>query len=654
MSYMMTINLNGLVGTLCSIKIDSNKDFNSFFEEIIRLGYHNNYLIVLLHNNVTIFYCNSDFIPLYVGSNRTLKQIFENRKEVNLTYIKIQEEHRNNFKYFYLNMEDHKDKFNDPNFMRIACIKRESNYVYLKDEFKEDFNFNVLLVRINKHLIGYILAKYRDDTKFMYNFLLKNIDDTYNFNYLSERLKNDKNFFELFIWLKPLCIQYASETIRNDFNFMSKLIWWYGDKYNLIHYSLDNIRDNKNFMMNFLWYYPEYYNYASTFLKKDLELGLQVFEKDIEQFKYADNELRSNYNIIMFLVEKNQFKLITTEIINNSSEDVKNDYNIMLYLINNDCNRFGKFIGEKLYSNSEFVNSIQELNYHILVKLSEDIKNNLKLMLSLIKKNKQSYNTYDYSKCIGDNLKDSEDFIEAALDINPNFIYLASHKIRHNKKILEKVIQLNKNYHIDYLDKDSEISNDKSFMINYYSNHLSCNICVDCIGNKLKDDENFIKDVMEYNPKIIKIAPPEIKHNKEILKKVIEKDNEFCINLVKKDSDIIIDDELTFIIYLKLYKNNYIKKLPIKLKYNKKIIKYIIKNDSTNKKVQFRHVPNELKDDEEFIQKLLEDIDNEEIKESIKKYASLRIRHKLKFRNTLKYNFKDYDEDNELYYSLNL
>ena len=58
------------------------------------------------------------------------------------------------------------------------------------------------------------------------------------------------------------------------------------------------------------------------------------------------------------------------------------------------------------------------------------------------------FNTYDYSKCIGDNLKDSEDFIEAALDINPNFIYLASHKIRHNKKILEKVIQLNKNYHI--------------------------------------------------------------------------------------------------------------------------------------------------------------------------------------------------------------
>lgn len=56
MSYMMTINLNGLVGTLCSIKIDSNRCFSSFFDEIIKLGYHNNYLFVLLDNNVTIYY----------------------------------------------------------------------------------------------------------------------------------------------------------------------------------------------------------------------------------------------------------------------------------------------------------------------------------------------------------------------------------------------------------------------------------------------------------------------------------------------------------------------------------------------------------------------------------------------------------------------
>jgi hypothetical protein len=99
-----------------------------------------------------------------------------------------------------------------------------SNYIYLSDKLQKDLNFNKLLVSKNEFIINYICNIYKDNYKFMM-YCLFYLKETNSLRYLSERLKNNEQFFQpLFDNGYYKCFLYASDILKKDENFINCFI----------------------------------------------------------------------------------------------------------------------------------------------------------------------------------------------------------------------------------------------------------------------------------------------------------------------------------------------------------------------------------------------------------------------------------------------
>lgn len=255
----------------------------------------------------------------------------------------------------------------DKAFMLEVLEVHPTSITYASDELKVDKDM------LRKGYIDYDLLDYAIDLRDDREFLLE-IYKNHRFlhlNHLSERLKDDKDFFNQLMEINPRSIAQASERLQNDVDLVSKI------KFHKSCYSqLEDIGET---------------------LRNTYEIAMKGVSTDGKGLRFLNEKLRKNKEIVLAAVRENGKALKFAD------QSLQKDKEIVLAAINEDGEAL-EFVDKTLQKNKEIVmvavaNSPTSLRF-----ASKDFRNDKALVLSLLKSVKDYERSY-LLQCVGKELR---------------------------------------------------------------------------------------------------------------------------------------------------------------------------------------------------------------------------------------------------------
>ena len=116
---------------------------------------------------------------------------------------------------------------------------------------------------------------------------------------------NDKKNFEIQL-KKCILLKFkknASKSLKNDIDFILNAVSIEINNYKLLQYMSKKLKNNKQFMMKAVEINGYCLKYASENLKNDKEVVFGAMETDMHMFEYASDDLKNDKKIVLEAIE---------------------------------------------------------------------------------------------------------------------------------------------------------------------------------------------------------------------------------------------------------------------------------------------------------------------------------------------------------------
>jgi hypothetical protein len=440
----------------------------------IELQQDNDIIITALKN--TLFSLKS--IPIEHLNNDILAFIFDNNyQEYYEDILYIIDNSKN------INILQNVD-YNLKNNKKLIEILSVINTKSIKYASKEILNDKVFFLDIIKQYRGkyYNILKYlsddlKDDEELIYE-LLSVKTYTFEFKYISDRLKNNYDFILKVIKKNSDILEYVSKEFKNNIEIVLETVNTNGY---MLKYASKQLQNNKKVVLEAIKNYGLALKYAGKELKNDKDIVLHAVNRNGLALQYVNNELKNDKDIVSCAVNNNGVSLCY------AGEEFKDDKDIVLCAVNNEGGAL-QYASERLQNDKEIVlhavtnNNNSSLEY-------EELNNEDIISRAFI-------NPYNFTYASNE-LRNDKIFVLNLLKININIINFASEKI-HEEIILD----------IDFNDENiyilkmisSDILDNKEIMLTIIKkNHKILNY----ISNRLKNDQEFLCILIKYKPEIL-------------------------------------------------------------------------------------------------------------------------------------------------------
>jgi CxxC motif-containing protein len=333
-------------------------------------------------------------------------------------------------------------------------------------------------------LITYILSDYKNDFLMTYiamNRLSKDLVLTiikkrsYEFENVSEELKNDKEVVMTAVDRKGLLLKFASDKLKNDKDIVMHAV-------------------NENGLS---------LEFASDELKNDKEVVKVAVTRNSASLKFASDELKNDKETVLFYVSINHYS------IEHVSNEFKNDRDIVLTAVNKN-GLLLKFASDELKNDKDIVMSAVSNNSLSLEFASDELKNDKNIVMSAVNNNGM---TLDFAS---DELKNDEDIVMYAVNNNGNSLQFASDELTNNKKIVMSAI---KNNGMSFEFVSDKLKNDMDVVLSALD---GTGYSLQFMPDELKNNVDIVMIAIKTSIDAIEYASEEIKDNDEIYEYICE------------------------------------------------------------------------------------------------------------------------------------
>ena len=288
----------------------------------------------------------------------------------------------------------------------------------------------------------------RDNKEIMLKAIKK---DGYNIRYASKRLRDDKDIVITAVKNDDSNLDYASDRLKKDIDVINCLRDEDIRKYYFnkilsnaifnnddiiiklkedgmqLEYASDEIKDNTKMALIAIENNPNAFKYVSERLKNDKKFVLQALQKDGELYCFVGDNCANDIEVIKVAIKHTNYHIdIIEKIINDGNNDL-------------------------IYDNEEIVKILVSSTGYYLENASERLKNDYNIVKAAI--------TNDYGDAHGDaieyaseNLRDNEELVTLAILNEPSWykedglsvLEFASERLKNNRKIAITAIKHNK------------------------------------------------------------------------------------------------------------------------------------------------------------------------------------------------------------------
>ena len=496
------------------------------------------------------------------------------------------------------------DYTNFDDVLQSVCKKSKNIYLASK-ELQNNKDILLIIVKYNSCGYKYVPEHLKYDKDIILEVIKKNNNQYKNiYKNLPDNLKADKQIILEVIKINIELLYYAPFVIINDYDIIMEAINI--NPFNGLKYASEQLKDNYDIVLKAVEKNGYALQFASNKLKDNFNIVYTALTKGKSSkccFKYASNKLKGNKDIVhvAILEHYSNLKYASYQIKNDSEFILKNFKNLRYNIIN---------VSFKLKNNYNFIMEVIKQNGHNILYTSSDLKNNKEIIL-------EALNTdYIYYNHASNELKNDIDIILKALSkanndrYYNNFINSISPIIYNNKDYVLKILK--HKYPLCFNKLSINFRNDREIMLEavkvngenlkFVSNNLikDSQIILEAIKNNY-NAFNYLSDVFKYNKNNFFIL---LKHNCLIINCVSNifinyKNNIFKIIfiLIKFHNDKVID--IYNIMITKLSDDNkiYIKNIIDIQYYNIYNIEFIKENNKIlNKYINFKLVINHIYD----------------------------------------------------------
>lgn len=305
-----------------------------------------------------------------------------------------------------------------------------------------------------------------------------------------------------------------------------------------IKFIKNNSLDEKDFIL-------KYFNYLDNNVDHD---DYDFYHDSMLDYdSYEISRLRKNKFFILEFIQRAYFEkvmvydvykiedILYTDILDDFVfESFKNDNRYLYYNIyfNNHKNRKYK---DLLKEDIPYLMGKFEYGGSVLCILDDKYKNNKEIVLTAVKERGYAL------KYASEKLRNDIDIVCEAINRDNNAFFFAGDKIKSNRNNILKIVNRINNLNVVFLKYcNDEIRDDEEIVLRLAT--INCEefeYASERIKNEIKNDRNFILELIEKNPNIIRVLNAKFKNDKEIVLKAIE----FDPGVTQCISDRLKDDE---------------------------------------------------------------------------------------------------------------
>ncbi|ACT51275.1 DUF4116 domain-containing protein [Methylovorus glucosotrophus] len=363
--------------------------------------------------------------------------------------------------------------------VNIGISENVSNFQYASDRLRNDKEFIMDHVDdLGTDILQYVSDELKNDKEFIISTLYTHDLDTWffennHFEFINDKLKDDKEFIMLALEKDTSILQDVSHRLRDDEEVINKVL-----KFNSDH---------------FIW--------ASDRLQNDYDFITNAYDSGHHILSYAGEDLNDNLKFAEFLISKNQ----TIEQI---SDRLKEDENLSKYAVEKNGSNL-EFASPRLQDNEEIVKIAIGSAINNLEFASDRLRNNPDIALYALEQNvKQNleqgyedlFTSQDKSSSLhytGADLKNDKDFLIKANLISDTALHFAS----------------------------PELQNDKEFVNQLIDAHSGQNEVFRYASDELQKDIDFVKSTIDKSSYNIRFAHESISNNKDIAIYTLEQEH---------------------------------------------------------------------------------------------------------------------------------
>jgi hypothetical protein len=240
----------------------------------------------------------------------------------------------------------------------VMLALKKSRYIdilkYVSKNLQNNKNIILFAVQINGINLKYASKELQNDKEIVITAIQNNLSAL---QYASKELQNDKKIIMIVISINVYLLQFVSEEFKNDKEIVTFAVKKSGC---VLQYASHNLRNDKDFLLSFLKENPSLISYIS-------------------------DDLRNNKTFLLPLLKINK-NINAIEIIQNLSNNLINDKEIVKYLIKKDGNAL-QYVSEDLQNNREIVMTAVKKNGCSIKYASDSLRHDRKIIMTAIKNN---------------------------------------------------------------------------------------------------------------------------------------------------------------------------------------------------------------------------------------------------------------------------
>lgn len=289
---------------------------------------------------------------------------------------------------------------------------------------------------------------------------------------------------------------------------------------NCFEFMSNDLKNNKNFILKIIKNNAEVIKYTSEDVRKDKEIVDVIVNKYIHLFKFLSNEIINNKKEIenlLFIEKKNIFPYLGKEILKeclgdkNFIDKILKSKTDLYYLANN-----WNHVHEDYKNNINIVYQMLSISTRLLEHISEETKNNKDIQIKALSQNSESLKYFK-------NIQNNDEIMLQYIEKYKSLKYVGR-KYKKNKELIKKILnEVGFHHEVQYLSKELKADKEIGLMaVKQYGWNLSY------LSEELKSDKEIVLEALKQDKTALKFASKEIqeccnlRNCIEMLEKMIE------------------------------------------------------------------------------------------------------------------------------------
>lgn len=385
---------------------------------------------------------------------------------------------------------------------------------FLCNSLKQDRLFVMDALEVNSGVFRYLNASFKKDKAILLLAMKNGVGR--EFEFADHTLKNDKEFIMELIPFYPYVAEFIDESLKKDKEVIYSLMSgkflnynFYGDD-SIYKIFPTNVFDNKDFVLELLKVKSRYTLAASgQNLRKDRTFVLEVLKNNPLDLKYVDKSLLSDKKLVLTAISLNGYSLEYAD------EILKKDKEVVLSAVSNSGGAL-QFVDNELKKDRQIVMQAVSTDGNALRYADPIFWKDREIVMTAINGSAYALEYADISL-----RQDREIVLKIANSYDSRAIMFAVDDLKKDRELVLQAIKSDPSA-FDFID--SSLKRDKHILSEVLSS-IFLSDAIMYVDNKLKNDREFVRNVLSRNGNFYEYISPELKKDRELILLTLSYDN---------------------------------------------------------------------------------------------------------------------------------